>query len=674
MYFQKFPLVRLVLVFALGILAGDLGLLIDYYFLPSVALIGSVLFLINRYFSLKLNLIFGLGVLMLFFLLGEYRYKLVTPTMDVNHLIHHDLRAIAGYEGWLLETPKRTEKSYRLLLEVSRVYTQDHEYRSNGKVLLYTDTLIGKSLELGDIVFVAHAPEANKDPENPYVFDYKGYLEREGIFFSHFEREVVKLGHRQPNVISAFASHTRRNAVATFQEHISNESIRGIALALILGNKDELDSDITEAYAGSGAMHILAVSGLHVGLIYLLFTSIFQRLPYAIRKFPWIEVISSIFILIAYALLTGLSPSVMRAVAMFSFMAVGRALRRKASVYNSLAASAFLLLLIDPQLLFSVGFQLSYAAVIGIVYLQPKLYSLYRFENVFLNKIWAITCVSIAAQWATAPLSAFYFHQFPTYFLITNLLAIPAAFLMLIIGICALSLGFIGPLADVLFQLLAKVITFTNWFVESISLLPLGQIQGLNPTIYELLLIYALMFCLLMLFTERKPRLIYSALILSMIFGVVSFLRNARMLQTHELVVFNLPKHQVLCFRQGNQGMIWTSEEGLIHEKEFDFQVKPYLLYHQINEETLEVPKATTSLGDVAVFQGKKILILDDGEGLEELDDKIVWDFIISPELERLSVVQANKIVLTSNSYQINEPLNSDIHVMSKDGYFNKTW
>ena len=203
-----------------------------------------------------------------------------------------------------------------------------------------------------------------------------------------------------------------------------------VASALLLGYRENLDKELVKSYASAGAMHVLAVSGLHVGILYLLLTRIFSFLKKVkkVKNGKFILTILIVSFLWFYAIMTGLSASVMRATTMFSFIVIGNELlNRKTSIYNTLAVSAIILMIINPFIVYQVGFQLSYVAVVGIVYLQPKLNRLFYSRYKLVRGVWAITCVSLAAQIATFPLSLHYFHQFSTYFFISNLIVIPAS-------------------------------------------------------------------------------------------------------------------------------------------------------------------------------------------------------------------------------------------------------
>ncbi len=208
--------------------------------------------------------------------------------------------------------------------------------------------------------------------------------------------------------------------------------------ALVLGKRDELNKEVIANFSAAGAMHVLAVSGLHVGILLMIIRFFFKQiLRDALPK--WFEITCTLLLIWTFAFITGLSASVVRAACMFSFIICGTFYKKDISIYPILAASALCMLVYNPYLITEVGFQLSYAAVIGIVFFTPKLQvNLPTSKYTIINTISTITCVSIAAQLATAPIALLYFHQFPTYFILSNLVVIPCAFLIVITGIIKL--------------------------------------------------------------------------------------------------------------------------------------------------------------------------------------------------------------------------------------------
>ncbi|HYG19850.1 MAG TPA: ComEC/Rec2 family competence protein, partial [Ohtaekwangia sp.] len=332
-------------------------------------------------------------------------------------------------------------KTWRMEVRVTAVKQDSAWQVSTGMVMLYLSKAdFTEPFEYGDVLLVNGSPQAVKPPSNPGEFDYQKFLSYKNIYHQHFLRKgnVARIGSVPDNPVTKLAIDARIWADSTLRKFVSGEREQAIASALVLGITDGLDNDLLNAYAATGAMHVLAVSGLHISIIYLIILTLFKPFNKSVSG-RWTLAFISLLILWIYAFITGLSPSVLRAVTMFSFVALAKPWKQKVNIYNTLGASAFFLLLFDPYMIMSVGFQLSYLAVLGIVYIQPKMYLLWEPKHRLVDQIWKVTTVSIAAQIATLPLGLLYFHQFPNYFLLANLLVIPGSFIVLVGGLAILA-------------------------------------------------------------------------------------------------------------------------------------------------------------------------------------------------------------------------------------------
>jgi len=342
-------------------------------------------------------------------------------------------------------------------------------------------------------------------PQNPGEFDHKRYLAFHNVYHRAYLKNTdwVYSGNTSANPLLQF-SLTLRNKLLNI---LSANHIKGnefsVGAALLLGYEDQLDQDIISSYANTGALHVLSVSGLHVAIVYVFF----NWLLFFLDKMKYGAIIKTILLLAflwLYTLITGLSPSVLRATTMLSFIVIAKASNRYTNIYNTLAASIFLLLLIDPFLIMNVGFQLSYLAVIGIVYIQPKIYDWFYVQNWLLDKTWMLTSVSIAAQIATFPLALFYFHQFPNYFLVSNFIVIPLSTLVIYLGIALFVLAKVSMVALYLSMGFNYSVWFLNESVKEIEKWPYASLQGISITVLENWLFYGFIILFFYLFNKRK--------------------------------------------------------------------------------------------------------------------------------------------------------------------------
>lgn len=360
-------------------------------------------------------------------------------------------------------------------------------------------------LQAGDRLLVRGVRRPFREAENPHAFDYKRFQLYNGLEGGLYPEAVWQLPEKGFFPLERLAAALEE----ALQRYLAEDVyVQQVARALLLGEKRTMDRELSAAYAAAGAMHVLAVSGLHVGLVYGFFFFLLppERVP---KRWRFLYVVAVVALIWLYAGLTGGSASVQRAALMFSLMALSKVGRRPQKGVHAVFLSALLLLAWQPSLLFSLGFQLSYAAVLGILYVQPLLTRLWPAPPALLRPVWELTCVSVAAQIGTYPLTAAYFHVFPTYFLLTNLIVIPGAFVIMGLGLPFLLFSWWEGLAKLLAFLLQQVIQLFNYLVFHIESLPNAQLEGLffSP-LQQVLYVLALVFLLQAAGKFRKRSLV----------------------------------------------------------------------------------------------------------------------------------------------------------------------
>lgn len=399
----------------------------------------NFLFFALHFFSLVYLLVFfrarkqifqdhfiGVFSFFMIFLLG---YTTTYFRLPENQPAHYNL--VAENENFILkaeitEELKPTKFADRYILKTAELLNADTNLQIQGKLLLnlQKDLELKKSLHPGDLILIPWKPQIIPEPLNPYQFSYKRYLQQlqieQQITTKNGLVEVVG-AHKS---LFSFAQNIRKTLIFDLQKYDFGNDELAVFQALVLGEKRGISTELYQSYAAAGAIHILAISGLHIGILLLFLNFLFKPLP-AKGIARILKPLLIIILLWMFALLTGFNPSVVRAVCMFSFLAVGMHLNRKTSVLNSLSLSLFFLLLVNPYYLFQVGFQLSYLAVFSIIMVQPHLYRLLNIRIKILDYFWKLISVSIAAQLGVLPLSIFYFHQFPGLFLASNIVILP---------------------------------------------------------------------------------------------------------------------------------------------------------------------------------------------------------------------------------------------------------
>jgi competence protein ComEC len=470
--------------------------------------------------------------------------------------------------------------------------------------------------QYGDVWVVRGAPAPSKPPLNPGEFDYRRYLQYHQVYHQQFIHpdQYQRIAVAPPSVLRAVAMRAARVLDGVFRQYVHAKREYALASALVLGIKDEVDQETRQAYANTGTTHIMAVSGLQVGLLFGAVTWLLSLLPG--RRGPVFRLLTALLglaVIWSYAFLTGLSASVLRAAVMFSFLILGRAFSRQTSMYNLLAVAAFCLLCYDPYLLCDVGFQLSFLAVLSIVYLQPRILGWLNFKAYFLNKqrpwqpkpvqqawgwlgsflhyVWAATALSLAAQVATFPLGLYYFHQFPMSFLASNLIAVPISSGAVYVGLGLLALKGLVALGALALPGLAQVLDYgpqavgyvfemlIRWFNNYIfwigQVMPGALISGIHVTTPQVWLIGGVILAVLLFFALKKLSWLALACTLLGVFAGSKVWAAYQLAPTKQLVIYSIPRRSVVGFWQGASAEIVTLDSLPLTETERTYRIVP---------------------------------------------------------------------------------------------------
>jgi competence protein ComEC len=503
---------------------------------------------------------------------------------------------------------------------------------------------------------VKGSPQELQPPANPGEFDYKKFLTYRKIYHQHFLRKesVHYLANNPPWKIIDYSIQARVWAERVLSEHIQNQRERAVAFALILGVKDGLDNDLVHAYASSGAMHVLAVSGLHVGIIYLIMMTLFKPLK-SMKHSKWVLAIMSVGILWSYAFITGLSPSVLRAVTMFSFLSFARALTYHTNIFNTLAISAFCLLMWEPYMLMSVGFQLSFMAVIGIVYVQPKLYQLWEPDNLAIDKIWQITCVSMAAQLSTFALGLLYFHQFPAYFLVSNLFVIPGALISLCLGIGLLAASWFAPVAAVLGLILEGALGLMNYLVFWVEQLPYSLIDNIYITTWQSWLLLGMVISVVLLFQYRKFSFVVSLSLCGVLYGGTQWQHHLQNTVHPKFVVYRVNGHSVVEWIDNGRAYIFTDSMLLADRERIRFHIRPNWLLSGVQAVHTNNRMLFTDEEGLRFFAWSNMTVLQLTANTFKLPDRLEVDYLVISNnavqyMDNFSAVKFRYLIVDSSN------------------------
>jgi len=462
----------------------------------------------------------------------------------------------------------------------------------------------------------------------------------------------------------------------TLYEYNIQDKEFAVLSALLLGYREYIDDDLRREFAGAGAMHILCVSGLHVGIMFLILSSLFSFLN-KIKNGKIIKAIIIILLIWFYATLTGFSPSVLRASTMFSFVAIARSFNRYTNIYNILAASAIILTVADPYIVTKIGFQLSYLAVISIVTLQPSLYKLLYVKNKLPDKIWAVITVSIAAQIGTGPLAIHYFSQFPNYFIITNLIVIPLASIIIYTALLFLLISPIAVFAEFLGKILSFVVYLMHQSVHLIEALPYSTMQNVNLSPGETLITF-LVIILLTGFFIHKSRSCFRLAMPALIFLAASIcLKSISAQKQNMLIVYSINNHTAIDFISGKKCTFVACQELATQgSANIDFNITQNRIRNEIKSvNTMHTGKDNAGLSkqylwgkkNYLLFNSLHIKILTDSEpffsNLNDSIQKLKLDYLIISQNPRIDIstlklmYEFDKIIFdSSNSFwQVNQ-------------------
>lgn len=575
---------------------------------------------------------------------GYIRTQMYDLRNNTNHLINCT-EPITAYKAVAITDSQYKNYAVKATLELQAALIHEQWRPMQGKVQVRISGTGSHRISYGDVMVLMGQPKLVPGPANPHAFDYKQYLSQTRIYHEHAlaASKIKKLDFQPPSHLKLHFLRARKHIAKVITRQVPSPAARGVILAMILGIRDELDSEIKKAYINTGTIHILAISGLHVGMLYWFLSMLLGFIGTA-TSWAWLGPLGSMCVLWWYAFLTELSPSVMRAVTMFSLATIARGIRRQQPIYHILTTSAFLLLWWDPLMLFRIGFQLSYLAVLGIVYLQPRIYSLMQPRHWLIRKIWSLGAVSLAAQLSTSIVSLYYFGFFPTYFWLANLLVVPAAFLILGLGFLVSLTGswsYNNILCHLLGHCLTQVTDLTNWIVLTIQGLPCGRIGPIWLSSLEAILLCGLLLTLLCFLHYRKLSYLAWTTLLSLILGAQAAYDSFKQRSNRHIIFYSQKKKRTaIAWIKSRKAIMLVNERFKADENNRIHQIIPshtamrilsanYYLYPEVQEQQI-LPTRMHQGIKLILWEGKCVVIIDQKyTSPSPLKDRIQADILL---------------------------------------------
>jgi len=544
--------------------------------------------------------VFGLLAYLIFIGIGMISYSIQDEKRHSNHYTNLDLTE--DFNAITFQIKERLKPDNYNEKYIVSVHSFNDE-SATGKLLINIkrDSL-STSLSVDDVLFTSSQLQDIQKPLNPHQFDYSKYLELKQVYHQLYlkQDELLQLTDAK-TTIYGFADQLRTTINTKLAAAGFKSEALSIMNALLLGQRQTINKTIYNNYVNSGTIHILAVSGLHVGIILWILNFIFRPLLY-LKYGNYIRPLILVTILWSFAVIAGLSPSVTRAVTMFSIISIAMHLKRPTNIYNTLVISAFVILLFKPTFLFEVGFQMSYLAVLGIVSVQPILYKLWKPKYLVFDKLWQIFTVTLAAQAGVVPISLFYFHQFPGLFFISNIVVIPFLGLILGFGLLVIALALMNALPNFIVVAYSFIIDSLNGFISWVAQFEDFLFRDIPFTILQVMCCYLIILALIQVYKFKNFKWIALSLITIICLQSASFY-NRQKTQDDAFVVFNKSRFTMIG-QKHNEQLITSYNLDSLRQKT-DNVIRNY----KVGESIKEV--ITDSLQSFYHFNDKNILVID---------------------------------------------------------------
>lgn len=695
---RRYPFVRLTIPLIVGIV---LALLLPMPQWVGWSLLGlsAVCFVVFKHIP-KYNIALATGISVNVFLVAV---GLLLASFNVDGEAKDTL---AGYKGFVIgevaDDPKIKENNVSIEINVSAIRDGDEWIETSGRTLLYLEKdSASMLLRTGDRIVFSPELSGIENKGNPEEFDYRKYLAYNMIFSSDYlAGDDWRLVDDEAVGFRPKLSRLRMKLVGLLRDFGLSDDELGVMSAMTMGYSDILSDEIRHAYSSAGAMHILAVSGLHVGIIYGIIVFLLSFIKN--DKLNWLKVLITITLIWLYALFTGLSPSVSRASLMFSLMSLGKLQKNSPGSLNAVFASMFILLVINPYNLVNIGFQLSYSAVIGIIILQPRLYAIFEVKNKFLDWIWSLTTVSVAAQLATMPLCFYYFHQFSNYFLLTNYVMIPISTIAIWTCFIFFAVSWIPYVSTAVAYCLSWLAKAMNYACLTIEGLPFSTAQDIYIDIPQMILLFAIivLFVIFFFFTKRYRHL-FAAVAMCVILAATNLWQSVEASSQKTLVVYNISKTTAINIIDGTDNIMFVNLDSIQPEK-IEFTAKNNWLKKGLDREKYvnlssgkeNLLSTITTIDNHKVFfkhkfidyDGLRLYVLDDN--FMPIDDesfgKVDVDYVVLADSPYVTLEEVAEhfnfkkiIIASSNSISRCEAwdaekvaLGCDVHDVRTDGAF----
>jgi len=660
---KKIPFFRIAVSVLIGILTDEY---ITHSLLPWLLaatfsiLILSAFYFFTPFIAWKIGYVKGIAIVLLLCSFGGICNQLRSPK-NRNHTIDN-----YPFHGLLINAEaKHTKTNDRY--EVSIYGIERKQFRFLSKGYLYTSSAKCKNIKQGDFLITNNRVREIVQKNNPGAYNFARQSSLKGIFYTIKINDTLeyKLINHNTDRLKTFIEKARLHITAILRNSLNNDKTTGLAEAMLIGFRDDLDKELLASYINTGVVHIIAISGMHLGLIFLII-NFFTKILIGKKRTSISGILITIPILWLFSLLTGGSASVIRSAIMLSLMLISTVLKKSSNGLNTLLASAFILLVNNPCILYDLGFQLSYAAVLSILLFDPIIKKLVYVKHVALKKGWEMISITLAAQILTTPISIFYFHQFPILFLFTNLVAIPLSSLILLSEIALCVFWQVGIPVNAIANIINTLITFLNNYIHYMEKIPFGMIKHIYIGVSSILLMYGLIFVAYMLckkYNSINLKLFCWSLLL---FSTTHFLETAIHYQKNRIIVLDIPNHSCIVVQHGKEAVILGDNPLFLNRVKFDeikeqigyaFWIKKFQLKKLPQKPCIITLQANQLIGPskiphipITILSGNPRLHLNDLTHLINENNMIIIDHSNKVWKIRQWEKEADKLLLPFNS------------------------
>ena len=579
--FKSIPFFKILFPYLIGIICAlQFGLFLNIHVFCLISfLVIFLTFLFQKFYKQTLHFkkaLYIVSINVFLFLLAYESCYLYNAKNNSSHYSQYVEPNSQRFVAVVTDIPISTEKFIKLNVQLEAIESKHIWHYAEGNTMIYIKNDSSINLTIGDKLFLNSKFSYLSRPKNPDEFDYKTFLENKNIFhtvFANSNQIQLISNHNQVNV-SLLGTTIKAHLVSVLRNSGLSQEAFSICSALLVGYDDEIDGDVMQSFSHSGTLHVLSVSGMHTAVLYgvliFLFSLIDKYDNYKKTKFVFVMLFLWVFVLI-----TGLSPSILRAALMLSLVLFGKTFYRQGNSYNTLLLSAFILLLYNPYLIKDVGFLLSYSAVFGIMYLYPTLQKVHVFENKILQNLWSGVLISVAATLFTLPISLYFFHQFPIWFVFSNLIIIPIS--MIIMGSAVLFLVFykIAFINQILVFVINGATNVMLWVAQLTDDSRYGYVDFISFSKLDFLFMCLVIALFLIIITNKQYKYVMALGIIIIVWTTSSIYNSYKAKQIQEFLVFHEKNKSTLVLRVGNS--VYGNFKEL-SEKDFQRHVKPYLL------------------------------------------------------------------------------------------------